>query len=39
VPAPSYGRLLEEQIAQAREKKGPGNLAKVIRSRGTWTVE
>ncbi len=39
VPVPSYGRLLEEQITQAREKQGPGDLAKVIRSRGTWTVE
>jgi len=36
---PSYGRLLDEQITQAKEKKGPGDLAKVIRSRGTWTVE
>ena len=39
VPVPSYGRLLDEQITQAKEKKGPGDLAKVIRSRGTWTVE
>ena len=39
VPVPSYGRLLEDQIAQAREKQGPGDLAKIIRSRGTWTVE
>jgi 2-oxoglutarate ferredoxin oxidoreductase subunit beta len=39
VPAPSYGRLLEDQIAHAKEKQGPGDLAKVIRSRGTWTVE
>ncbi|MDK1037807.1 MAG: 2-oxoacid:ferredoxin oxidoreductase subunit beta [Actinomycetota bacterium] len=38
VPVPSYGRLLEQQIAQAQKKQGPGDLAKVIRSRGTWTV-
>ena len=35
----AYHRLLEQQIALAQEKKGPGDLAKVIRSRGTWTVE
>lgn len=39
VPVPSYNRLLEHHITQAREKKGPGDLAKVIRSRGTWKVE
>ncbi len=39
VPVPSYGRLLEQQIAQAQKKQGPGDLAKVIRSRGAWTVE
>lgn len=38
VPVPSYGRLLEEQIAEAQEKRGLGDIAKVIRSRGTWTV-
>jgi len=39
VPVPSYGKLLEQQIALAQENQGPGDLAKVIRSRGTWTVE
>jgi 2-oxoglutarate ferredoxin oxidoreductase subunit beta len=35
----SYGKVLEQQIALAQEKKGPGDLAELIRSRGTWTVE
>ena len=39
VPVPSYGRMLEQHIAQAKDKQGPGDLSKVIRSRGTWTVE
>ena len=39
VPTPSYGRLLEHQIAEARNHKGPGDLAKVIRSRGTWMAK
>ena len=39
VPVPSYGHLIEQQIAQAQEQRGPGDLAEVIRSRGTWTVE
>jgi 2-oxoglutarate ferredoxin oxidoreductase subunit beta len=39
VPVPSYGRMLEEHIALAQAEKGPGDLEKVIRSRGTWTVE
>jgi 2-oxoglutarate ferredoxin oxidoreductase subunit beta len=39
VPVPSYGRMLQEHIALAQVEKGPGDLSKVIRSRGTWTVE
>jgi 2-oxoglutarate ferredoxin oxidoreductase subunit beta len=38
VQVPDYGRLLEQQIAQSQEKKGPGDLAELLRSRGTWTV-
>ncbi len=39
VKVASYGKVLEQQIAQAQEKKGSGDLAALIRSRGTWTVE
>ena len=39
VKVASYGKVLEQQIAQAQDKQGPGDLATLIRSRGTWTVE
>ena len=39
VESASYGRALERQIAAAQEKRGPGDLATLLRSRGTWTVE
>ena len=39
VQAPSYGHMMAQQIAAAQEKRGPGDMAKLIRSRGTWTVE
>jgi 2-oxoglutarate ferredoxin oxidoreductase subunit beta len=39
VPRPSYGREMERQIAMAQEQKGPGDLAALVRSRGTWTTE
>jgi hypothetical protein len=38
VKVPSYGKVLEQQVAAEHEKKGPGDLAALIRSRGTWTV-
>jgi len=38
VDVPNFGREMESQIAAAQEDKGPGDLAKLIRSRGTWTV-
>lgn len=38
VQAQSYGHAMERQIAAAQEKRGPGDLASLIRSRGTWTV-
>ena len=39
VAQPSYGEMLERQVAAAQERKGPGDLGKLIRSRGTWTVD
>ncbi|MGI9585906.1 MAG: 2-oxoacid:ferredoxin oxidoreductase subunit beta [Acidimicrobiia bacterium] len=39
VPRPSYGREMERQIVMAQEQKGPGDLATLIRSRGTWTTD
>jgi 2-oxoglutarate ferredoxin oxidoreductase subunit beta len=39
VPRPSYGREMERQIAVAQEQKGPGDLATLLRSRGTWTTD
>ncbi len=39
VKVPSYGKILQQQMAAAQDSKGPGDLAALIRSRGTWTVE
>jgi 2-oxoglutarate ferredoxin oxidoreductase subunit beta len=39
VEVPSYGKVLEQQVAAAQAKKGPGDLASLVRSRGTWTVD
>jgi 2-oxoglutarate ferredoxin oxidoreductase subunit beta len=38
VRRPSYDRLMRQQLADAQAKKGPGELAELIRSAGTWTV-
>jgi len=35
----SYGHEMERQIAAAQERRGPGDLEKLVRSRGTWTVD
>jgi 2-oxoglutarate ferredoxin oxidoreductase subunit beta len=35
---PSYDAEMNRQIAEATQKRGPGDLAKLIRSAGTWTV-
>jgi len=34
-----YEDLLRDQIETAKAKKGPGDLSKLIRSAGTWSVE
>jgi 2-oxoglutarate ferredoxin oxidoreductase subunit beta len=38
VERPSYERLLEGQIETAIQQRGPGDLAKLLRSADTWTV-
>ena len=38
VPRASYDRLLREQLAEARETQGVGDLAALLRGKDTWTV-
>jgi 2-oxoglutarate ferredoxin oxidoreductase subunit beta len=38
VERPDYGRLVGEQVAAAAGRKGPGDLAALLRSGTTWTV-
>lgn len=33
-----YGHLVAAQLVQASERKGPGDLAALLRSNGTWTI-
>ena len=33
-----YGTMVGAQVAQASEKKGPGDLNALLRSNGTWMV-
>jgi len=33
-----YGNMVGAQLAQASQKKGPGDLAGLLRSNGTWQV-
>jgi 2-oxoglutarate ferredoxin oxidoreductase subunit beta len=35
----SYEQDVKQQLVDAQEKKGPGDLSQLIRSRGTWKVE
>ncbi len=39
VSRPTYERQLTDQIAQAQDRQGPGDLDELVRSLGTWTVE
>ncbi|HLU53684.1 MAG TPA: 2-oxoacid:ferredoxin oxidoreductase subunit beta [Acidimicrobiia bacterium] len=39
VKRPTYESLLDHQVASAMDKQGPGDLAALIRSHGTWTVD
>jgi hypothetical protein len=38
VDRPAYDIEVNKQVEAAREKFGPGDLNKLIRSHGTWTV-
>jgi 2-oxoglutarate ferredoxin oxidoreductase subunit beta len=39
VTRPTYDSEMNRQVEEAREKMGEGDLARLITSRGTWTVE
>jgi 2-oxoglutarate ferredoxin oxidoreductase subunit beta len=39
VERPVYGEAMEDQLALAREKLGPGDLATLLHSGDTWTVD
>ncbi|MFQ5524147.1 MAG: 2-oxoacid:ferredoxin oxidoreductase subunit beta [Acidimicrobiia bacterium] len=39
VERPTYESELEHQIEEVAERLGPGDLTKLIRSHGTWTVD
>lgn len=39
VERPVYGKAMTEQLAQAQEKLGPGDLEALLHSGDTWTVE
>jgi 2-oxoglutarate ferredoxin oxidoreductase subunit beta len=38
VERPTYESAMSAQLAMAREKRGPGDLTKLLSSLGTWTV-
>ncbi len=38
VDRPVYGDMVRRQIIDAQASKGPGDLAALVRSSGTWTV-
>ena len=38
VERPDYGNAVSSQVVEAAQKKGPGDLAALLRSNGTWTV-
>jgi len=39
VERPAYGQAMQEQLAGAVERSGPGDLAALLRSAPTWTVQ
>jgi 2-oxoglutarate ferredoxin oxidoreductase subunit beta len=39
VSRPDYGTQVQQQLVQASERRGPGDLAELLRSSSTWTVE
>src|SRR5690606_37508961 len=38
VVRPTYDAEMNRQVEEAKEKRGPGDINKLIRSIGTWTV-
>ncbi len=38
VERPDYGTAVSDQVVAASDKRGPGDLATLLRSNGTWTV-
>lgn len=38
VQRPDYGTMVNQQLAEAQEKRGAPDLAKLIRSNGTWST-
>ncbi|MFM2183958.1 MAG: hypothetical protein RJB61_2252 [Actinomycetota bacterium] len=38
IDRPDYGSLMANQVMQAADRKGPGDLAALLRSNGTWVV-
>jgi 2-oxoglutarate ferredoxin oxidoreductase subunit beta len=38
VQRPTYDELVQDQLLAAQEKQGPGDLAALLASGGTWTV-
>ena len=38
IPAPDYGSAMRQQLLDAQERRGPGDLAKLLGSGSTWTV-
>jgi 2-oxoglutarate/2-oxoacid ferredoxin oxidoreductase subunit beta len=39
VARPDYGSQVQQQLVQASEKRGPGDLAALLQSSSTWTVK
>jgi 2-oxoglutarate ferredoxin oxidoreductase subunit beta len=39
VQRPAYDDLMTQQIADAKEQKGEGNLGDLLRHGGSWVVE
>jgi 2-oxoglutarate/2-oxoacid ferredoxin oxidoreductase subunit beta len=39
IERPEYGLEMSRQIIDAQERKGPGDLASLLRSGGSWTVD
>jgi 2-oxoglutarate ferredoxin oxidoreductase subunit beta len=39
VQRPEYGEAMTQQLLEANKRRGPGDLASLLASGGTWTVE